>query len=80
MIARRYQLLNFHLEDHYERKQRELEEHDSSVQKQKLISTDEYSMLDSLSKHSILSMIHTKVNLPKPKIGQLESKITASSR
>ena len=60
MVARRYNLLDYHLEDVYEKKGKLLDEHYTSVQKQKLVSASEYSLLDSLSKHSILSIMHRK--------------------
>ena len=60
MIARRYNLLSYHLEDLYDKKRKELDEHVCSVERQKLIGAEEYSLLDSLSKHSILSMLTRK--------------------
>ena len=61
MIARRYNLLSYHLEDLYDKRRKQLDEHVCSVERQKLIGAEEYSLLDSLSKHSILSMlVHKK--------------------
>ena len=61
MITRRYNLLNYHLEDMYEKKKKELDNYYDSARKKKLGSSSEYSLLDSLSKHSILSILHKKV-------------------
>ena len=44
------------------------------MQKQKLIPASEYSLLDSLSKHSILSILHKKPNVDEIGKTKTESK------
>lgn len=67
MISRRYYLLRYHLEDHYDKRRKQLDEHQSSVKRQVLASGEDYSLLDSLSKRSILTMINKKITEGKPK-------------
>lgn len=57
MIARRYQLLNYHLEDTYEANARHLHHQALASRRNHLAPPAHYRLLHSLSHHSILALI-----------------------
>jgi hypothetical protein len=58
MICRRYELLNYHLEDIYETNSKKLDEQATSIKRTRLADPHDYRLLHSLSSNSILALIH----------------------
>ena len=77
MVARRYNLLNFYLEDLYDLKKAQLQQHEYSVTKQQLAQPEEYSLLNSLSKRSILCILTHKFHQSLPPSHQSSASQTA---
>lgn len=65
MISRRYNLLDNYLEDSYEKKGKELEKDSNMLRSQKLAEGKEYSLLDSLTKSSILHLMQRQLSNKK---------------
>lgn len=67
MISRRYNLLDNYLEDSYEKRGKELEKGSSALYSQNLAEGKEYSLLDSLTKNSILHLMQRQLSDKKKK-------------
>ena len=61
MVARRYGLLTYYLEDHYVKKMKMLEEYETAEKKQRFASHKDYPILEMASKKSILTLLHKDI-------------------
>ena len=74
MISRRYNLLDNYLEDSYEKGGKELEKGSNALNSQKLAEGKDYSLLDSLTKSSILHLMQRQLSDKKKPEADLQER------